>query len=474
MHQPHADPGVIAAALNSIPANLTRTEWVKLGMAVKSELPNEAGFGIFDEWSATGESYDKTGTRSTWRSIKAKGAVGIGTLFHIAKQHGWNPPSPDEEASKPSDADQGARTRARQKAAEQESRARAGSQREAAAAARRMWSEASEEGTSPYLDRKRVKPHGVRFAADGVLLVPLRDIAGNLRSVQRILPEVPPGKSKDKLLLKGSEKTGLHHWCGTPEGARVLLLAEGYATAASIHEATRIPCAMAVDAGNLVHVAKAVRLRYPEACIFVCADDDRHTEARTGRNPGREGATRAAAILGTELFLPEGLEAHETDFNDLHARAGLEAIASIFQRVMHGEPQAGFTASDTATGLLTIDAQPRAHTDEPPVDAKSEKAQSKRIKPRAEASDDADEATADSSGFLVDDAGLWRYVPPGRDSGEGGYRPVCDPLFVDALACDATGGATSLVLRFDTLFGKARTLILPLRDMSMTLRHRGS
>ena len=48
---------------------------------------------------------------------------------------------------------------------------------------------------------------------------------------------------------------------GQAEGAPVLLLAEGYATAASVHQATRRPVAVCFDAGNLVHVAKALRER---------------------------------------------------------------------------------------------------------------------------------------------------------------------------------------------------------------------
>ena len=52
-----------------------------------------------------------------------------------------------------------------------------------------------------------------------------------------------------------NQKSGLWHMLGQPEGAAVVLVAEGYATAASLHEATGLPVAVAFDAGNLVHVA---------------------------------------------------------------------------------------------------------------------------------------------------------------------------------------------------------------------------
>lgn len=68
-----------------------------------------------------------------------------------------------------------------------------------------------------------------------------------------------PADGTDKLFLKGGRKSGLWHWCGDPAGASVLLIAEGYATAASLHQATGRPVAVAFDAGNLAHVAKALR-----------------------------------------------------------------------------------------------------------------------------------------------------------------------------------------------------------------------
>ena len=79
---------------------------------------------------------------------------------------------------------------------------------------------------------------------------------------------------------------------GQAGGAPVLLLAEGYATAASVHQATRRPVAVCFDAGNLVHVAKALRERWPALPLLLCADDDMDTKARTGKNRGpRQGLT---------------------------------------------------------------------------------------------------------------------------------------------------------------------------------------
>src|SRR5690606_27471784 len=164
---------------------------------------------------------------------------------------------------------------------------------------------------------------GVRFASGGWLLVPLRDAEGKLWNVQRIAPAKPEGGAPEKLFLKGGRKSGLWHMVGDVAGGAgadeppaVVLIAEGYATAATLHEATGYPVAVAFDAGNLVHVARALRQQYPAALLAVCGDDDRDTQAKTGNNPGREKAAAAArAVHGLALF-PKGLPDGGSDFND--------------------------------------------------------------------------------------------------------------------------------------------------------------
>src|SRR5690606_38018467 len=70
----------------------------------------------------------------------------------------------------------------------------------------------------------------------------------------------------------GLVKKGHFHLIGSPQ--HLVLVAEGYATAASLHEATTFPVAVAFDAGNLAPVAAALRKRYRHARILICADDD--------------------------------------------------------------------------------------------------------------------------------------------------------------------------------------------------------
>jgi predicted P-loop ATPase len=89
----------IRGALRFIPAN-DRKVWVDIGMAVKSELPNNDGFKLWDEWSETAKSkYDKKAAAAAWESFSPL-TIKIGTLFHHAKQHGWRPEP--KKRSKPS------------------------------------------------------------------------------------------------------------------------------------------------------------------------------------------------------------------------------------------------------------------------------------------------------------------------------------------------------------------------------------
>lgn len=141
----------------------------------------------------------------------------------------------------------------------------------------------------PYLVRKGVDAHGLRVAVwsmwvqgeDGrrtetrvpdALLVPVRSAAGTLHSLQAIFPAAVNGRDKD--FMPGGEKARHFHLIGEPAEALPLCVAEGYATAASIHAATGWPVVVAFDAGNLVEVACALREQHPALPMIVCADDD--------------------------------------------------------------------------------------------------------------------------------------------------------------------------------------------------------
>jgi putative DNA primase/helicase len=201
-------------------------------------------------------------------------------------------------------------------------------QARAAAKARKDWGRATRASPEhPYLVRKGVGVHGLRSLSvwetwhepEGgrpvplcvldVLLVPMRDQAGELHNVQAIFPEVCPELGRDKDFPPRARKKGLMHWIGARTDT--VCLAEGYATAATIHEATGYRVFVCFDAGNLPIVAETVRAMLPTARIVVCADHD--APDRRGRQAGIEKAHEAAALAGGFVALPpvEG-----ADFND--------------------------------------------------------------------------------------------------------------------------------------------------------------
>ncbi|PYE74374.1 Toprim domain-containing protein [Xylophilus ampelinus] len=282
---------------------MPRDEWARIGMAIKSEFPEDDGLALFMDWSRTADGHQEAATRSTWRSIKAGGGVAIGTLLRVAKQNGFEVPSSSTNAGSSATQRQ-PKPRTQNRDADQARQAAA--QDSAAVSAHVLWESGDTDSSSPYLERKGVRAHGVRCTDDGWLLIPLRDAGGRLWNVQRIAP-AKPAKGPEKLFQRGGRKSGLWHLLGTApaqDSGSPVLVAEGYATAASIHEATGHPVAVAFDAGNLIHVTRALRSLYPMAQIVVCGDDDRATQAKSGTNPGRAKAEGAAqAVAGVPAFV---------------------------------------------------------------------------------------------------------------------------------------------------------------------------
>ncbi len=118
---------------------------------------------------------------------------------------------------------------------------------------------------NPYLLRKNVCSYGLRLYKSA-LVVPMHDLYGRMCSLQFI------DEKGEKRFLSGGRKAGCFFTIGKIEST--LCIAEGYATAASIHEATGNPVAVAFDAGNLLGVSLNLRIHLPKTRIIVCADND--------------------------------------------------------------------------------------------------------------------------------------------------------------------------------------------------------
>lgn len=323
--------------LRFIPAD-SREVWVLVGMGLKAEF-GEAAFDAWDDWSQSGTGYSPRDALTVWRSFR-KAGTGMGTVIKMAKDAGWLPEK--RELSREDKRKLAAVLEARRTAREAEveaDEARAARMREAVAeACGRIWAEhCRAEGASDYLKRKQVGGFGVGYVdrlvvleiddqaercqvwigedgqrwlgmvpkprpahlsmlvlRRGCLVVPLRDADGRLWSLQVI------NGQGTKLFPKFGRKQGCFHVLGEADGAETLAVAEGYATAASVHEALGWPVAVAFDAGNLLPVGRALRERYPAALLVFAGDDDPN---RPG-NPGRTKAEAAAAAVGGVAVFP--------------------------------------------------------------------------------------------------------------------------------------------------------------------------
>lgn len=199
---------------------------------------------------------------------------------------------------------------------------------EAAERANKLWDTAKPATNDhPYLRAKGAKCYGLRALGDQ-LLVPVRNDTGKLCSLQFV------GADGGKKFITGGEMQG--NYCAIGRPGDTVCIAEGYATAATILEATDWAVAVAFNAGNLLAVAKIMRKKFPLARLVFCADNDQWTFAPV-ENPGVAKATEAANAVGGVLVVPDFSRAQieeaerltgkkPTDFNDLHALAGLGAV----------------------------------------------------------------------------------------------------------------------------------------------------
>jgi len=165
-----------------------------------------------------------------------------------------------------------------------------------------------------YLTKKRVAAYGLRLAYNDII-VPLRDVNGQLQNLQYITAD------GDKFFLRDGRVSGFFHPIGDGPDPDVLVIAEGYATGATIHAVTGHIALVAFNAGNLEPVATAAHKRWPHADIIIAADDDHAKDRDKGTNAGITCGMAAALAVNGKVAVPDFAGAprgeKDTDFNDL-------------------------------------------------------------------------------------------------------------------------------------------------------------
>ncbi|MGO9056954.1 MAG: DUF927 domain-containing protein [Candidatus Binataceae bacterium] len=242
-------------------------------------------------------------------------------------------------------------------------------QANAAAKARRVLSRALnvvDSNEHQYLSTKQIQPHTAKRSGQA-LCISMRDVGSSeIVNVQFIRSD------GTKRFIEGGRVAGCYHPIADAQGKFTkIAVAEGFATAASIHEATSIPVAVAFNASNLLAVAKALRKKYREAEIIVCGDDDRTVDG----NPGVTKARQAAAAVGGRLAIPtfpEGVKG--TDFNDLGCALGVDAVRNQIVAAMSSGIPPNFKLTEDGLYLLkeVKDKNGNPHIVEHPVSSRIE------------------------------------------------------------------------------------------------------
>lgn len=301
------------AALAAIPANISREDWVRVGMAAHAA---GLGFEDFNEWSSQADNYTAQDCRDTWRSFQP-GAIKAGTLYYLAKQHGWSgsgsivpaaprPPQPPQPPRQPAPG---------MTAAEVWNRAQPASANHPYALRKGLTGQPLEQLRQlPSHDRLRIAGNSMA----GALAVPAYGRDGQLQTLQLIPPQ------GQKMNLPAHRVEGASFTLAAVQPHQPTYLCEGIGQAWAIWQATGATATCCFGWGNVGKVAAdQVQARGAENIIIV---PDRGKE---------EDAQRIAAKLGcTVAAMPQG-EAPNFDANDLAQRDGLTALAQLLQAAQH-------------------------------------------------------------------------------------------------------------------------------------------
>jgi phage/plasmid primase-like uncharacterized protein len=346
----------IEAALACIPADLPRDDWARIGMALKHEL-GDAGFDLFDSWSQKGESYNAADVRDTWRSVSSAGGITISTLFHVAKEHGFDARGAGGVTVDPAEMERRRAGRER-KSSEREARAVKASER-----AETVWQAATPaQADHPYMVRKGVQPTATlrEIAADDLAaLIKYQPKRGDDLLTGRILIapvtvgdrlstlEMIDGEGRKSALAYGVKAGGYWATQELPDSTDVVLIAEGVATALSASQCTGHPAVAALTNVNLSKVAEAMRTRYPGARLVLLVDLDKKS-----REPDNHAVKAAQAVDGG-LAVPDfgnSPPENATDFNDLHIAKGADAVKRCITDASKPSP----SVPPTVSAVMTI------------------------------------------------------------------------------------------------------------------------
>ena len=154
--------------------------------------------------------------------------------------------------------------------------------------ARAIWQQSTPVHSHDYLTSKRVQAHNVRIFGND-LVIPLWNEQRAISTLQFI------DSFGGKRFLTGGKKKDCFCPIGTPTNK--ILICEGFATGASLHDDSGLFVACAMDSGNLEGVARVIRRLFKNAQIIICGDNDLNLV-------GQNAAKKAAIACGGSYIIP--------------------------------------------------------------------------------------------------------------------------------------------------------------------------
>jgi len=303
-------------ALQTIPPDIDRDTWVRVGMGAHA-----AGLTLddFDAWSAGAGNYNARVVRDVWRSIKPNKGIGPGTLYQMAAEHGWRiggasrPPrvKPPARPPKPVRSDMSADA--------------VWARCEPATAEHPYVRSKAAQGVP--LDGLRVVPEGDPLviagqSMAGALVVPLLRPDGSISSLQCVTvgetaERLRAADKTTKLSLPGHSQEGWFTVGDMVPGGDVFVC-EGIGTAWACWRATGEPAVVCFGWGRVRVVSQALRQQDAAARLVLCPDVGKEAEAF---KIAREVRARVAAM-------PDGWE-QNADVGDFALQEGADALAEL-------------------------------------------------------------------------------------------------------------------------------------------------
>lgn len=203
---------------------------------------------------------------------------------------------------------------------------------EAAFKAQERWENAKPAGGSePYLIAKNVNPYGLRLEGENLLISIYNLAEKGITSLQTISP------NGEKRFLSDGKVQGGFYQIG--DESDEVVICEGFATGASIYEATGLVVAVAFHAGNLLPVTIAIRDKFPNKKLIIAADDDWKKDPNTGLVKAKETALEVGGYLTIPTF-PKNRGDKDTDFNDLARLSGIDTVRLQIESASLVDPDA--------------------------------------------------------------------------------------------------------------------------------------